>query len=65
MKSLKYRRKIGRNVQFQDEKLNIVDKKIDEKNSCYIKFEQLILTDLNIYLRIFWVGKLTPLYNID
>ena len=52
MKSLKYRRKIGRNVQFQDEKLNIVDKKIDEKNSCYIKFEQLILTDLNIYLRI-------------
>ena len=52
MKSLKYRRKIGRNVQFQNEKLNIVDKKKDEKNSCYIKFEQLILTDLNIYLRI-------------
>ena len=31
MKSLKYRRKIGGNVPLQDEKLSIVDEKIDEK----------------------------------
>ena len=34
MKSLKYTRKIRRNVLFEDEKLSIVDEKIDEKNSC-------------------------------
>ena len=34
MKSLKYRRKIRKNVPFQDEKLSIKDEKIDEENSC-------------------------------
>ena len=36
MKSLKYTRKIRRNVLFEDEKLSIVDEKIDEKLFKYI-----------------------------
>ena len=55
MKSLKHRRKIERNVPFEGWKLSIVDEKIDEKTVVsihYIRFEQIILTDLKIYFRI-------------
>ena len=53
MKSLKYRGKIGRNVPFQDEKLSIVDEKMDEKKKQLIKYiisdsKKSVLTDLNI-----------------
>ena len=35
MKSLKYRRKIRRNVPFQNEKLSIAEEKIDEKKQLF------------------------------
>ena len=40
MKSLKYRRKIRKNVPFQEEKLSIKDEKINKENSClYILYQ--------------------------
>ena len=41
MKSLKNVWKIGRNVPFQDEKLSIIDEKIDEENSCLYTLYQV------------------------
>ena len=47
MKSLKYRRKIRRNVPFQDEKLGTADEKIDEKNSCLNTLYQVRINPFN------------------
>ena len=59
MKSLKYRRKIRRNVPLQDDKLSIADEKMDEKNSCLNTLYQIRINPFdryNIYLTNFLVG---------
>ena len=53
MKSLKYTRKIRRNVLFEDEKLSIVDEKIDEKNSCLNTLYQVRTNHFNIFKHLF------------
>ena len=57
MKSLKYRRKIRRNVPFQDKKLSITDEKTDEKKSCLNTLYQVRINSFNrfsIYLTDFF-----------
>ena len=59
MKSLKYRRKITRNVPPQDKKLSIADEKIDEKNRCLNTLYQIRINPFNrynIYLTDFLIG---------
>ena len=60
MKSLKYRRKIRRNVPFQDEKLSIADEQMDKKNSCLNTLHQVRINPFNRFnnsLTDFLVGE--------
>ena len=65
MKSLKYRGKIGRNVPFQDEKLSIVDEKIDEKKTVnqihYIRFEEIHFNRFKHLIEFFWQGEVNTI----